>query len=256
MVAAQRNLTPEHRMIISGAFEAAERILREILVPRRDVVTLSASLSAPQALRELGKSGQTRAPVVGRGGLDDTVGVVHLRDLLDQEGPVADHASPPVYLPETLRVTEAIRELRSQRQQFALIVDERGSIDGIVTMEDLVEEIVGEIYDETDRDVQAVIEAPDGTLLLPGGFPLHDLPDVGIDLDLDALEVGDYTTVAGLVLAHLGHIPKTTGETVRLPGFIAEVAEVIGRAITRIRLRPSSGEGGEAAGASGDRSAP
>ena len=70
-------------MIISGAFEVAERILREILVPRRDVVTLSASLSAPQALRELGGSGQTRAPVVGPEGLDDTVGVVHLRDLLD-----------------------------------------------------------------------------------------------------------------------------------------------------------------------------
>ncbi|MFD6609066.1 hemolysin family protein [Micromonospora chalcea] len=233
MVAAQRNLTPEHRTIISGAFEVAERILREILVPRRDVVTLSAELSAPQALRELGKSGQTRAPVVGRGGLDDTVGVVHMRDLLDQEGPVADHASPAVYLPETLKVTEAIRELRAQRQQFALVVDERGSIDGIVTMEDLVEEI----YDETDRDVQAVVREADGALLMPGGFPLHDLVDVGIDLDEATLEAGDYTTVAGLVLAHLGHIPKAPGETIELPGLTAEVAEVTGRAITRVRLR-------------------
>ncbi|MEU5726184.1 hemolysin family protein [Micromonospora sp. NPDC047738] len=238
MVAAQRNLTPEHRMIISGAFEVAERILREILVPRRDVVTLSESLSAPEALRELGKSGQTRAPVVGRGGLDDTVGVVHLRDLLDQEGPVADHVSPALYLPETLKVTEAIREMRQQRQQFALVVDERGSIDGIVTMEDLVEEIVGEIYDETDRDVQAVVKAADGSLLLPGGFPLHDLTDIGVDLDEETLEAGDYTTVAGLILAHLGHIPKTAGEIVRLPGLTAEVVEVTGRAITRVRLRP------------------
>lgn len=213
MVATQRNLTPEHRMIISGAFEVAERILREILVPRRDVVTLSAELSAPQALRELGKSGQTRAPVVGRGGLDDTVGVVHMRDLLDREGPVADHASPPVYLPETLKVTEAIRELRAQRQQFALVVD------------------------ETDRDVQAVVREADGALLMPGGFPLHDLVDVGIDLDEATLEAGDYTTVAGLVLAHLGHIPKAPGETIELPGLTAEVAEVTGRAITRVRLR-------------------
>ncbi|MFV2104766.1 transporter associated domain-containing protein [Micromonospora sp. LOL_024] len=192
---------------------------------------------APQALRELGRSGQTRAPVVGRGGLDDTVGVVHMRDLLEQEGPVAEYASLPLYLPETLKVTKAIRELRAQRQQFALVVDERGSIDGIVTMEDLVEEIVGEIYDETDRDVQAVVREADGALLMPGGFPLHDLPDVGIDLDEDTLDAGDYTTVAGLVLAHHGHIPKTPGEVIELPGLSAEVAEVTGRAITRVRLR-------------------
>ncbi|MEU7932291.1 CBS domain-containing protein [Micromonospora echinofusca] len=118
------------RWVASGAFEVAERILREILVPRREVVTLSASLSAPQALRELGGSGQTRAPVVGRSGLDDTLGVVHMRDLLDQDGPVAGYASAALYLPETLKVTEAIREMRAQRQQFALVVDERGSIDG------------------------------------------------------------------------------------------------------------------------------
>ncbi len=244
IVAAQRNLTPEHRMIISGAFEVAERNLREILVPRREVVTLSESLTAPQALRELGRSGQTRAPVVGRAGLDDTVGVVHMRDLLDQEGTVAEHVSAPLYLPETLKVTEAIREMRSQRQQFALVVNERGAIDGIVTMEDLVEEIVGEIYDETDRDVQAAVREADGSLLMSGGFPLHDLPDVGVDLDEDTLEPGDYTTVAGLVLAHLGHIPKTPGEVVELPGLTAEVAEVTGRAITRVRLRATARPGG------------
>ncbi|MGC5032777.1 hemolysin family protein [Micromonospora sp. DT229] len=237
IVAAQRDLTPEHRMIISGAFEVAERILREILVPRREVVTLSESLPARQALRELGRSGQTRAPVVGRAGLDETVGVVHMRDLLDREGSVAEYVSAPLYLPETLSVTEAIREMRSQRQQFALVVDERGAIDGIVTMEDLVEEIVGEIYDETDRDVQAVVREADGALLLKGGFPLHDLPDVGVELDEDTLESGDYTTVAGLVLAHLGHIPRTPGEVVALSGLTVEVVEVTGRAITRVRLR-------------------
>lgn len=238
MVASQRSISPDQRMIISGAFEVAERILREILVPRRDVFTLPATLPTGQALRQLGASGQTRAPVVGPGGLDDVAGIVHLRDLLDGTGTVADHAYPPLFMPETLRVTDAIRQMRQQRQQFALVVNERGAIDGIVTMEDLVEEIVGEIYDETDRDVQAVIREPDGALLLAGGFPIHDLPDIGVDLNEDDDE-GDYTTIAGLLLARLGHIPTKPGETVALSGFTAEVVEINGRAITRIRLRPS-----------------
>ncbi len=237
MVATQRSISVDQRMIISGAFEVAERILREILVPRREVTALPAGMATGPARDRLVASGHTRAPVVGPGGLDEVVGMVHLRDLLDDTGVVADRAHPALFMPETLHVTDAIRQMRQQRQQFALVVDERGAIDGIVTMEDLVEEIVGEIYDETDRDVQAVVREGDGALLLAGGFPIHDLPDLGIDLPAGPDE-GDYTTVAGLVLARLGHIPTGPGETVGLPGFTAEVVEVTGRAITKVRLRP------------------
>lgn len=236
MVAAQRSLTPEHRTIIRGAFEVADRVLREILVPRRDVVTLPADMPTDQALRHLVASGHTRAPVVGPGGLDDVIGLVHMRDLLDGTGVVRDRAAPALFLPETLRVTDAMREMRQRRQPFAMIVDERGSIDGIVTVEDLVEEVVGEIYDETDRDVQTVVREPDGAFLLAGGFPIHDLPDLGVSVE--NLNHGDYATVAGLVLAHLGHIPKTPGEVVELPDLTAQVVEVSGRAITKVRLRP------------------
>ncbi|PZM88398.1 MAG: HlyC/CorC family transporter, partial [Actinobacteria bacterium] len=145
-----------------------------------------------------------------------------------------------------LRVTDAMREMRQRRQPFAMVVDERGSIDGIVTAEDLVEEVVGEIYDETDRDVQMVVREPDGALLLAGGFPIHDLPDLG--LSVENLNHGDYATVAGLVLAHLGHIPKTPGEVVELPNLTAQVVEVTGRAITKVRLRPRSQPGGDRGG--------
>jgi putative hemolysin len=105
-----------------------------------------------------------------------------------------------------------------------------------VTMEDLVEEVVGEIYDETDRDVQSVIREPDGAMLLPGSFPIHDLPDIGVDIE--RLDDNDYTTVAGLVLTQLGHIPTAPGEVVTIDGHSAEVTQVTGRAITQIRLRP------------------
>ncbi|HEX9999372.1 MAG TPA: hemolysin family protein [Actinoplanes sp.] len=237
MVAAQQDFSAEQRTIISGAFEIADRILREILVPRRDVLTLPSGTSAKDALRMLIDGGHSRAPVVGPAGLDDVIGTVHLRDLIDATGVVDTLSRPGLFLPETLRVSDALRQLRGERQQLALVVDERGAIDGIITMEDLVEEIVGEIYDETDRDVAAVLHEPDGALLMPGAFPIHDLPDIGFYDETHAHEDGDYTTIAGMVLAALGHIPTDPGEVVELPEFTAEVVEVTGRAITRVRLR-------------------
>ena len=236
MVAAQQDFSAEQRTIISGAFEIADRILREILVPRRDVLTLPTGTPAHEALRMLIAGGHSRAPVVGPAGLDDVAGVVHLRDLVDATGPVDALCRPGLFLPETLRVSDAIKGLRGERQQLAMVVDERGAIDGIITMEDLVEEIVGEIYDETDRDVAAVVHEPDGALLMPGSFPIHDLPDIGFHASHPPDE-GDYTTVAGMVLAALGHIPTAPGEVVTLLEFTAEVTEVTGRAITRVRLR-------------------
>jgi putative hemolysin len=240
LVAAQQEFSAEQRTIISGAFEIADRILREILVPRRDVLTLPSGTPAHEALRQIIDGGHSRAPVVGPAGLDDVIGVVHLRDLVDATGAVDQMARPGLFLPETLRVSDALRQMRGDRQQMAMVVDERGAIDGIITMEDLVEEIVGEIYDETDRDVQAVVREPDGALLMPGSFPIHDLPDVG--LAADGPDEGEYTTVAGMVLASLGHIPTAPGEVVTLPSFTAEVVEVTGRAITRVRLRPDGTE--------------
>jgi putative hemolysin len=235
MVAAQQEFSAEQRTIISGAFEIADRILREILVPRRDVVTLAQGCSAHDALRQLIAGAHSRAPVVGPAGLDDVIGVVHLRDLIDATGPVDALAKQCLFLPETLRVSDAMLQLRLERQQMALVVDERGAIDGIVTMEDLVEEIVGEIYDETDRDVEAVVHEADGAQLMPGSFPIHDLPDIGFEAD--SSDEGDYTTIAGMVLAALGHIPTAPGEVVTLRQFTVEVVEVTGRAITQVRLR-------------------
>ncbi|MEV6349271.1 hemolysin family protein [Actinoplanes sp. NPDC051851] len=236
MVAQQQEFTPEQRTIISGAFDIADRILREILVPRRDVLILPADLPAAEGLTRLVAGGHSRAPVTGPMGLDDVLGVVHLRDLVGADGVVSGHMYAPLFLPETLKISDAMRQLRTQRQQLAMVVDERGAIDGIVTMEDLVEEVVGEIYDETDRDVQSVIHEDDGAMLLPGTFPIHDLPDIGVDIDEE--DEGDYTTVAGLVLARLGHIPTAPGETVAVDGHTAEVVEITGRAITKLRLRP------------------
>jgi putative hemolysin len=126
--------------------------------------------------------------------------------------------------------------MMAARGQFALVVDEHGSVDGIVTTEDLLEEIVGEIYDETDTYLTTVSTHPDGSLLVPGSFPVHDLPDLGIDIG--DLSHGPYTTVAGLVLAQLGHLPRQPEDSVRLTDWTLQVAEVHRHIITAVRLHP------------------
>ncbi|MDA0637894.1 hemolysin family protein [Nonomuraea sp. MCN248] len=239
LVATHRGFTPEQRLIISGAVEISERVLREVLVSRREVFTLHADTTVAEARGLLAASGHSRAPVVRNRGLDDTVGIANLRDLLTDENAVtaADVARPPLLLPDSLAVSNALRRFKSERQQFALVIDERGSVDGIVTLEDLLEEVVGEIYDETDRDVIEIRREADGSMLVPGTFPVHDLPDLGVHLE-DRPD-GDYTTVAGLVLALLGHVPTAPGGTVATGGWRLRVQDVDGHAITRVRLSPA-----------------
>ena len=234
MVGAHRAFSPEQRSIISGAFEIAERTLDEVMRPRRDVVVLSAGTSCADALEVLGTSGHSRAPVAEGADLDRVVGIVHLRDLIGGGGAaVRDRTSVATFLPESAQVLHALRDLQKARQQLAVVVDEYGGGAGIVTVEDLLEELVGEIYDETDRDVLGVEREADGAMVVPGSFPVHDLADVGVDLP-----EGDYATVAGLVLTALGRIPDKPGDRVEIDGWAATVLAVDHRAITRVRLSP------------------
>jgi putative hemolysin len=234
LVVGHRGLNAEQRTIITGALEIHERILREVLVPRRNVFTIRADVSTAEARNALASSGHTRAPIVRDGHLDDVIGVVTLRDLLDDSCVLADVARPPVVFPDSVRVSDALRRFKDEREQFALVANEHGAFDGIVTLEDLLEEIVGEIYDETDRDVMAVQTHPDGALQLPGTFPVHDLVDLGVELP-DRPE-GDYATIAGLVLTALGRIPTQPGDRVVLSEWTIEVTAVAHHAITEVRL--------------------
>ncbi|QFZ18184.1 hemolysin family protein [Saccharothrix syringae] len=234
LVTAQRGLNAEQRMIMTGALEISERRLREVLVPRRAVVTLDADADVPTARAELAASGHSRAPVARGGHLDEVVGIVHLRDLLDDDAKLADVVRPPVVFPDSVKVSDALRRFKAERAQLGLVVDEHGAVAGIVALEDLLEEIVGEIMDETDRDVMAVRNAADGSMVLPGTFPVHDLVDIGVELP-DAPE-GDYATIAGLVLVLLGRIPERPGDRVSVSGWNVEVLAVEHHAITSVRL--------------------
>ncbi|WP_434445132.1 hemolysin family protein [Lentzea sp. E54] len=235
LVAVQQHLNPEQRTIMTGALEIHERRLREVLVPRRQVTILEAGLDTAVAREILAKSGHSRAPVTKEGHLDDVVGVVHLRDLLDDEVALVNVLRAPMVLPDSVRVTDALRRMKSEHEQLALVVDEHGAVDGIVTLEDLLEEIVGEIYDETDSDAVAVRAEADGSIELQGTFPVHDLVDVGVELRDPPS--GPYSTVAGLVLLLLGRIPEQPGDVVEVSGWKIEVLEVEHHAITQVRLK-------------------
>jgi len=234
MIATQPSFPTEQRTILVGALEITERRLREVLVPRRDVVALPADLPVAEAVRRMAAAARVRAPVY-RGDLDDVAGVANLVDLVDATGRVADHCRPAMALPESLAVLPALRHMQRERQPLAIVINEYGGTEGIVTVEDLLEELVGELSDEFDRDVADVRREPDGSLVLPGSFPVHDLPDVGVDLP-----EGPYATVAGLVLDRLGRIPAG-GETVTVGDWLLEVLEVDRNTVERLRLRPRAG---------------
>lgn len=233
MVAAQTSFTDKQRLIIDGAFEISERALVKVLRPRREVIVLDADAPTGEALAQLAESGHSRAPVGVSGALDDVVGLVHLRDLLgDETAPVRTVAADMVAFPEAMGVLDALHDMQVRHVQMALVVDEHGSSTGIVTMEDLVEELVGEIYDESDRDVLSAQHSDDGSVTISGGFPIHDLIDIGVA----EIPEGPYATVAGLVLEELGRLPEAPGDQVRIGRWTIEVTGVDGHVITEVRL--------------------
>ena len=227
MIATQVSMTEHEKQVITGALEVGDRTLREVVVPRHLVVKLAADATAAEALRALIDSGHSRAPVY-QDSLDDIVGVIGLRDLIGRDGVIAPVISPIPAFPESAGVLLTLRDLQRGRQQMALVVNEHGGFEGIVTVEDLIEEIVGEIYDEYDRDVVGAAHREDGSLDLAGSFPVHDLVDLGIEVP-----EGPYTTLAGFLLEELGHIPAR-GEHVQVPGWRLTATQVTQTAILRV----------------------
>lgn len=219
------------RQVVAGAIEVADRTLRQIVTPRPDVVGIQRDTPVDEALQILADSGHSRAPVFDER-LDDADGYVSALGLVRVEGVVADHAEPVTVLPESVNVLDALRSLQHERRQMALVVSEHGAVEGIVTVEDLVEEVVGEIYDEHDRDLAQVRHLGDGRIELSGQFPLHDL----VDLDVEAPE-SEETTVAGLLAERLGRLP-VEGDRLALVAHEVEVVATGRHTVDRVRLHP------------------
>jgi putative hemolysin len=237
LIEAQRSVTPMQRRIVAGAFEARERTLHDILLPRGEVISIRSESTAGEARAVLAESGHHRAPV-HRGELDDLVGIAHLVDLtpLPDGEAVAEHLRPAFVLPETANVLDALRRAQRERQKMVLVTNEHGGIDGLVTVEDLVEELVGEIFDQYDPDELTAERTDEGALILDGSYPIHDLADVGVELP-----DGPYATLSGLVMDRLGRIARR-GDEVDVDRWRLRVLDVRRNAVIRVRLEETDAE--------------
>jgi putative hemolysin len=239
LVAAHESLSSDERRLIDEVFRAGEREVREVMTPRTEVAFLDASMTASRAAKQVADSNWSRFPVVGSD-QDDVVGFVHVRDLFLPNHPagraatVGDLAREVKRLPGTAGVLTALSEMRRENHHLAIVVDEYGGTDGIVTLEDLIEEVIGEIYDEYDEEV-----APDGKQLPGGPREVDGLLNLDDFTEATGMELpeGPYETAAGYVLAELGRLPEV-GDTIEVQGRTIEVLELDGRRIARIRVGP------------------
>jgi len=206
MVSGSSTLGDEERRIVDDVFAAGERSLREVMVPRTEVDFLPGAMPAHRAVRELSRAPHSRYPVTGESA-DDIIGFVHVRDLLDPDvssrsTPIAQLARTVMSLPDTVRVLRALSEMRRTSTHMAIVLDEYGGTAGIVTMEDLVEELVGDITDEYDVVVPPSVGVR-GDLVVDGLLTLDEFGErTGF-----TLPEGPYDTVAGYFMAQLGQLP-------------------------------------------------
>lgn len=238
IVAAHEELTEEERELIDEVFEAGNRELREVMVPRTDVVFLDGDMPVFKAVKFVADQPHSRYPVIGES-MDDVIGFVHLRDLLDPEMSersvrISELARDIARFPGTKYVIPALSEMRRLSMHMAIVGDEYGGTAGIVTMEDLVEEVVGDIRDEYDAVEPVDFRSVDG---------LTNLEDFAVDYGVKLPE-GPYETVAGYLVASLGQLPEV-GMHVDVDGHRLFIDAVDGRRVSRVRIEPLAAEAAE-----------
>ncbi|GGB95604.1 hemolysin family protein [Cellulomonas carbonis] len=234
IVGSHEGLAPDERRIIDDVFDAADRSLGEVMRPRGEVAFLPASLDVAEAVAAVRDRPYSRYPVTGED-FDDVVGFLHVRDLLgaDPAAPLRSLTRELLHLPSTNRLLPSLSRMRREGVHIAVVVDEYGGTDGIVTLEDLVEELVGDIQDEHDAPV-ANPARNDDRVTVDASLTIEEFAEeTGVPL-----EDGPYETAAGWVLAQLGRL-AVVGDVVPAPGHEIVVVGTRDRRITRLEVRPS-----------------
>ena len=239
MVAMHQDLTHAERELIDDVFDAGEREIREIMIPRTEVAFLDADLPVFKAVKIVADKPHSRYPV-SDDSEDDVLGFVHVRDLLDPEIRersirVGDLVRDVARLPGTKHVIPALTDMRATNAHMAIVVDEYGGTAGIITMEDLVEELIGDIRDEYDTDASEGVIPPGKDVVVDGLLNLDDF----LEETLMELPDGPYDTAAGFMASQLGRIPMVGDEIVIEAGTLT-VLEMDGRRVSRIRVLRSA----------------
>lgn len=239
VAAEEEVIEREERQLIHSIFEFGDTLVREVMRPRPDMVAIEADETVEAGMQRAIEGGFSRLPAY-EDSLDNVVGLVYLKDLVGRvragegERPVRDALRAAVFVPEQKRVAELLREMQNKQFHMAIVVDEYGGTSGLVTLEDLLEEIVGEITDEYDVEEPGVERLDDGSLRVPGGLPVDDLSrELGQELP-DT----EWDTVAGLVFNLLGKVPDG-GEAVTFQGLEFRAERVQGRRIVSVTVRPA-----------------
>jgi CBS domain containing-hemolysin-like protein len=230
----------EERALIRSIIDFGDTVAREVMVPRPDMVTVPAGATVAQAMEAVIANGYSRIPLQDDG-IDDIVGLVYAKDLMraSREGRTSATARTLLrrarFVPETKRVAELMREMQAEKFHMAIVIDEYGGTAGLVTLEDLIEELVGEIVDEFDVEDPLLEPLPGGDVRVAARMSLDELNDL---LHL-GLPEGDWDTVGGLVFNLLGHVPSE-GEAVGVNGHVLRAERVQGRRIGRVRISRST----------------
>ena len=225
--------------MFSSIIEFGETIVRELMVPRTDIHCCNVDASLEDLIATIIEYGHTRIPIYEQS-IDHIVGVVYAKDLLKYWGKSEGSTSlrqlmrSTYFVPETKRVEELLREFRTQRKHIAIVIDEYGGTSGLITIEDLIEEIVGDIKDEYDVDDDLLLEEDDGAVLIDARLGLDELEDY---YNLPEIERQQFDSVGGLLLHHLGHLP-TVGEEIIVEQLRFIIVESDERAIHRVRVVP------------------
>lgn len=233
---AEDVIETSERAYIHSIIDFGDAIVREVMVPRPDMVTLDASGVVTSSLRQALQAGYSRLPVMEEN-IDDVVGIAYAKDLMraEQEGrgsdAVRNHVRPAHFVPETKRLTAMLREMQDHRYHLSVVVDEYGSTVGLVTLEDLIEELVGEIVDEYDVEEPTVERLGDGSVVVTGRMSLEDADELlGAELP-----EGAWDTVGGLFLDLVGRVPSE-GEAVEVDGFRLVAERVSQHRIGRVKI--------------------
>jgi CBS domain containing-hemolysin-like protein len=230
-------LRAEERRLIHRVFEFSDTLVREAMVPRTEMAAISSDCSLAQITKAFDQYRYSRLPVY-RESLDNVIGFIHSKDvmpyLLNPESfRLEDVLQPPLYVVDTARLEDVLRQMQKAKAHFGFVVDEHGGLEGVITLEDLLEEIVGDISDEHDEEVnEQITPSGDGKYILAGGLAVRDL---NRRLKLSLPESEAYTTIAGFLMTEAGHVLKP-GEKVEYNGLVFEIDRVERRRVISVKL--------------------